>query len=444
MSTENLVQTVDIEDEKPHNRFNFKVLSAMLRILGAGVLVSSLSLLLFQGWAGSEDILRFATLIGFSGLLTVAGFACARLLKENISARLFLGIALLSVVVNFAVAGALVYSGMQSVLLSETLPQFAQWHIGSSISASLLGLAAILVLIPVSVVGFRALARKSSATLFKLFVATNVLLLLPIRESDLVVAVGAVLAAIVTHQLVKLGRDDASLSTLGGHFAKALVFTPVLVLMGRSVFFYSPTAFAFATLSALIFIIFRQIGLVIPAKSVARQMLDSISGFSALMTAAMTTVVVAEAWPHAEVLLIPTFCAVLSCMLVELSLRTVKGGTSLRKISSLILAVGMSLNLFLYPSFVLAIFTMGIGLIVMSYGFSAEQKLIFAAGVTTVGIGFAYQIWLATTLFEFGNWGMLAILGTLTIVSASVIERHGLVLRNRLAQWRSQMEAWQA
>lgn len=66
MSTENLVQTVDIEDEKPHNRFNFKVLSAMLRILGAGVLVSSLSLLLFQGWAGSEDILRFATLICIS------------------------------------------------------------------------------------------------------------------------------------------------------------------------------------------------------------------------------------------------------------------------------------------------------------------------------------------------------------------------------------------
>ena len=443
MITENYVQSTAHDDTEAPARFSFKALSAMLRIFGAGVLVSSLSLFLFQGWTGSEDIYRFATLIGFSGLLTVAGFICARLTNENISARLFLGIALLSVVVNFAVAGGLIYSGMQSVLVSTTLPEFARWHIGSGMSVSLLGLASIVVLTPVSIVAFRALARKSSGMLFKLFVATNALLLIPIRDGDSVVLVGAVLAVLVIRQLVKLGRDDPSLSTLEGRFAKAIVFAPVLVLLGRSLFFYAPSSFAFAALSALAFIILRQVGFAIPVKSMLSRAIVLLSRVTAFLTAAMFTSVLAEVWPHADPLFIPVFCLIFAGMLVELSFRIASNGVAIRKFAALTMAVGVSLNLFLYPSFALAIFTMAVGLVVLSYGYSAEQKFIFAAGVTALGIGFVYQIWLASTLFDFGSWGMLAVLGTLTILAASVLERHGLTLKNRVMQWRAQMGAWQ-
>ena len=446
MITEYTAESLRDDDQSKASRspskFNFKTLSAMLRVFGAGVLVSSLSLFLFQGWTGSEDIYRFATLVGFSGLLTVAGFVCARLINENISARLFLGIALLSVIVNFAVAGGLIYSGMQSALISTTMPQFAVWQIGSGISVSLLGLASIVILTPVSIVAFRALARKSSGTLFKLFVATNALLLVPVRDIDAIVVVGAVLSVFVIRQLIKLGNDDASLSTVEGRFAKALVFAPVLVLIGRSLFFYDPGSFAFAVLSGLVFIVLRQISLALTPKSKVSRALGLLSSPVAFITAVASTNVLAEAWPSATALFIPVFCVVFVSMLGELSLRIGEAGTSMRKFAALTLAVGISLNLFLYASFPLAVFTMAIGLMVLSYGYSAEQKLVFAAGVTTVGIGFVYQIWLATTLFDFGNWGTLATLGTFTILAASVIERHGLTLKNRLIQWRSQMDGW--
>lgn len=448
MISENTIETSPSDgsnegDSSPF-KFNFKTLSSLLRVFGAGVLVSSLSLFLFQGWTGSEDIYRFATLIGFSGLLTVAGFVCARLINENISARLFLGIALLSVIVNFAVAGGLIYSGMQSVLVSTTLPEFARWHIGSGISVSLLGLASIVVLTPVSIIAFRALARKSSGTLFKLFVATNALLLVPVRDSDSIVVVGAVLAVIVIRQLIKLGRDDASLSTVEGRFAKALVFAPVLVLMGRSLFFYDPGSFAFAILSGLVFVILRQIGLALSPRSTTSKALGVVSAPIAFVTATMCTNVLAQAWPSASPIFIPVFCVIFVAMLGELSLRIGGAGTALRKFAALTLAVGIALNLFLYASFPLAIFTMAVGLLVLGYGYSAEQKIVFAAGITTVGIGFVYQLWLATTLFDFGNWGTLATLGTLTILAASVIERYGLGLKNRLINWRSKMDGWQS
>lgn len=443
MITENYVQSTNHDDEESPSRFSYKALSAMLRVFGAGVLVSSISLFLFQDWTGSEDIYRFATLIGFSGLLTVAGFICARIINENISARLFLGIALLSVVVNFAVAGGLIYSGMQSVLVSSTLPEFARWHIGSGMSVSLLGLASILVLTPVSIVAFRALARKSSGILFKLFVATNALLLIPIRDGNSIVLLGAVLAVFVIRQLIKLGRDDPSLSTFEGRFAKAIVFAPVLVLLGRSLFFYDPSTFAFAALSGLTFIILRQVGFAIPLKSQLSKAIDLTSRVVAFATAAMFTCVVAQMWPHAEQLYIPIFCVIFASMLVELSLRIASSGGTIRKFAALTMVMGVSLNLFVYPSFALAVFTMAVGLVVLSYGYSAEQKFIFAAGVTALGIGFIYQLWLATTLFDFGSWGTLAALGTVTILAASVLERHGLTLKNRALQWRAQMGAWE-
>ena len=58
-----------------HSIRNFATLSEGLRILGAAVLLASMSLFLLQGWNHGNDISRYLMLLAQTGLLTAAGFA---------------------------------------------------------------------------------------------------------------------------------------------------------------------------------------------------------------------------------------------------------------------------------------------------------------------------------------------------------------------------------
>ena len=73
--------------------FNYQTLSSLLRILGSGILVASLSILLFRGWDASTDISRYYTLLAFSGILAVIGFVIGKVVRENKGARTFLALA---------------------------------------------------------------------------------------------------------------------------------------------------------------------------------------------------------------------------------------------------------------------------------------------------------------------------------------------------------------
>ena len=62
---------------------NFATLSEALRILGASVLLASMSVFLLQGWNEGNDVRRYLLLLTQTGLLTAAGFAMSHGLKEE-------------------------------------------------------------------------------------------------------------------------------------------------------------------------------------------------------------------------------------------------------------------------------------------------------------------------------------------------------------------------
>ena len=62
-------------DRVMHSIRNFATLSEALRILGAGVLLASMSVFLLQGWSEGNDIRRYLLLLAQTGLLGAAGFA---------------------------------------------------------------------------------------------------------------------------------------------------------------------------------------------------------------------------------------------------------------------------------------------------------------------------------------------------------------------------------
>ncbi|MBT8441752.1 MAG: hypothetical protein KJO76_05135, partial [Gammaproteobacteria bacterium] len=108
---------------------NFATVSEALRILGAAVLLSSMSMFLLQGWNEGNDINRYLMLLAQTGLLAGAGFAMSHGLGEAKGARVFFGLALISIPANFTILGALLYSVIQWDGGLTTYPSFATWQI---------------------------------------------------------------------------------------------------------------------------------------------------------------------------------------------------------------------------------------------------------------------------------------------------------------------------
>ena len=108
---------------------NVATVSELLRFLGAAVILVSMSLFLLQGWSEGNDIRRYLMLLAQTGLLASGGCARSYGLKEAKGARIFFGLALISVTANFTILGALIYSVFQLDNALTTYPGYATWQI---------------------------------------------------------------------------------------------------------------------------------------------------------------------------------------------------------------------------------------------------------------------------------------------------------------------------
>ena len=149
---------------------NVATVSELLRFLGAAVIVASMSLFLLQGWGEGNDIRRYLMLLAQTGLLAGGGFAMSYVLKEAKGARIFFGLALVSVTANFTILGALIYSVFQLDHALTTYPGFATWQIADIAGTGLVTLGALVVLVPIALFCFMVMATQSAKDLTLAFV----------------------------------------------------------------------------------------------------------------------------------------------------------------------------------------------------------------------------------------------------------------------------------
>jgi len=89
-----------------------------------------------------------------------------------------------------------------------------------------------------------------------------------------------------------------------------------------------------------------------------------------------------------------------------------------------------------------ALLALVVGVATLSYGYLMEQKLVLGVGVLTAVVGLGFQVGYAVSGFELGGWLALAVVGTLAILSASLLERYGAGLVQRWQQAREQLSGW--
>jgi hypothetical protein len=417
---------------------NGLTLSSLLRGLGGLVVVAAFVVLLFQGWRDGDDLGRYFLLIGHTLVLTLAGFAAGHLLRESKGARLFIGLALAAVPVNFAFLGGISYPHLTWDPLQTSLESWRPLGNVQSLAPGLaLSLTGITVpLLAISIwIGYLVMARRSAWALSGLYLLTNAALLVPSRNSGMISALLLGLGLLLAILVVRLRRRDPSLATPEGVFARAVLVLPLLVMGGRSIWFYAPSGLFFTTLALVGYLALRQaLHYVIDTpkwKATVEWGAVVMASISALF--AFATLV--EIDGLRDGIKLPIAGALLSVLLYDLSTRSTPRVLAYRNASALTVLTALTANQFVVGGLPNALLCLLAGITVLGYGFVAKQRATFFAGLVTALFGMAFAGIDVFAGFTIGGWTGLVLLGVATILAGSLVERHGQRLGAVLIRW---------
>lgn len=407
---------------------NIATVSELLRFLGAAGIIASMSLFLLQGWSEGNDIRRYLTLLAQTGLLATGGFAMSYGLKEAKGARIFFGLALVSVTANFTILGALIYSVFQFDNALTTYPGYATWQIADIASIGAMIAGALLLLVPIALFCFMVMARQSARDLALAFVPLNALLLIPVRESVIAGALALVGTAFAVWTVRRLLQKDSALQTGEGRFAMLSLFVPIGILLFRSMYFYDVDSLMVAMLSAAIYIALRQAS-VFPSRN---KVLASLLDVAALPAALVTAIALATSVEYIAIeVLAPLTGLVYAAMAADVLRRTgsqvVAGFAAFT--SSFVIAIAFTLAVAVEPSIWIALSTLAAGVMLGLAGSWLNSRSAMLAGALTMLAAVTFGFDGFVELVKASNWITLAIIGAAAIALGSLLERHGVPIK---------------
>lgn len=416
----------------PARGFDPDALTRALRIAGAALVVASASTFMLQHWGSGDDLLRYAMLVGQSLLLAAAAYFVGLSLREGRSARTFLALVLATMPVSFAVLGGLVYSQFHLEPVA-TLPSYATWVAPSPAAALLAVLATLAVFAPLAVVSFVALARREAKALTLAFLASNLLIILPVRAPLVIVGVaGAALVALLRLELTRFaGR--AQLGTLEGKLARVMPFAAPLIMLGRVFHLYhaGPTF-----MGGLCLIAAAALWLLLGRAASASQR-DVGAWVAAALGACGWSLCCLElcARLHTDAAGAVLLWGLPAAGLVGTASRRAENGRGALLGIATALALGTTLVAAVCGwSSLAAVACIVIGVGVAVWGAATRALVRTAAGSLTALLGLLLQVWLATHSDNVLRWASLSVVGVLLIVGSAYVERN----RARLARlWES-------
>lgn len=408
--------------------FDPEAFTRALRIAGAALVVAAASTFMLQNWQSGNDLMRYAMLVGQSLLLAAAAYFVGRTVREGRSARTFLALVLATIPVSFAVLGGLVYSRFH---LGEVpaLPHYASWIAPSKGAALLAVFGTLIVLGPLALVSFTALARKEAKALTLAFCGANLLVLVPMRQPEVV----AVLAGVALLGLLRLELTRfavcAPLDTLEGKLARVMPFVAPVIMLGR-VFHLYHVGPAFIG------------GVLLIAAAVLWQLLSvAASEFrrdaGAWMASSLGMIGWGLCWSELMARLPSVGVAILllglpaASMLFLSAIRASQARSALLGLGT-IFALLTALSASVVDRGTAAAFCcIVLGVSVAVWGASMRARLRIVAGALVALWGLGLQVWLAVHADNLLRWVSLTVVGILLIVGSAYIERN----RGRLARF---------
>jgi hypothetical protein len=419
-------------------------LPVLLRAAGSLVLLSAMSLFLFQHWSSGDDLHRYWMLLGFNALLALAGFSIGRLLGEAKGARTFLMLALAAIPINFTIMGAFIYAVNPLDYFNVHYPQFATWQINEGISLAIPMIAGALMAAMVSWLGFLVLARDSAANLTMISLLANSALLIPIRSSEHIAWLLLALVPLIAHLLQRIIRSNPGMKTFEGRIATLLVTIPAGLILGRTLWFYSVDLFFLLVLALMVWWGLRYLEKSSTHHKVVDQWIDLLSLFIAPAIALLFASLAMERWDLTDTAAIHLFTYTIATLYFERSLHCRDASGRYRQIAASALVVGALVTMLLSGSTTHAILSIANGLLALATGYVMRNRSLVLMGLIALAAGIGYQLWHAVAFFDLGGWGSLAAIGSLTILTGSLVEKFGARVRLQLQGLTERIRDWES
>jgi hypothetical protein len=398
------------------------LLTRVLRVVGSLLLIAAASTFMLQRWYEGNDLLRYAMLLAHTVLLAFAASFCGTRVRESRGARTFLALLLAVVPANFAVLGGLVYSQFSWDPVTADLPAHVTWVAPNAGLALAACGVAVLVLAPLCLVAFLALARREARLLTVAFLGGNLAILLPVRDPNVVGGlVGLLGLGMLLLDVTRL-HPKSSLVTLEGRLARCMLAVPPALMAGRCLNLYHPT-----------FLFFGILGLTLAAGLYhwSRRVVSSGGNGEALLVASAGSALFGWAccaWhahdnlhlrPSAE---IPLAVLPAAALLFWYSFSS-RGGSLYRLLASLF-AVGMvSVNLLVFPEWLSSLSVLVVGVALLAHGAAIRNWPALVCGAGSLLFGLGYHVRFAIE-FEGFAWVVLSAFGVALILAASYVERN--------------------
>jgi hypothetical protein len=405
----------------------FATLSRILRIVGAFSVVASMSVFLLQDWGNGNDLHRYYLLLSQSVLLAIGGFSLAFLLKENKGARVFFGLSLVSIAANLTTLGALIFSYIQWGSTLSNYPSIALWTVSSGISIAIaLGVAAI-VLIPITLFGFKVMARQSALPLTGAYLLSSSMLLIPVRDTFYTSIIAGISILMSLAFVTKLVAKDPKLRTAEGKFARLLLFIAPVIMLVRSLWLYQADDLIYTIIAFTGFMTLRHCSLQLELENRFRKFMEFSSMPLAFLVAAPASQLIDKVLPFEFAL--PAFALIFTAHMIDIAKRSDNYKNGALIIASLLTSLSFILHLSMYDTLFNGIMCALIGAAIMVMGYINKSRVIVMIGFMTTAVAVIYDLFQIYAMIDLFSWSSLAITGVSAIIIGSIIERHGVAIK---------------
>jgi len=407
-------------------------ISNILRLCGGGFTAMAILLFLFQRWEDASDLSRYAMIFGETLTLTLLGFVTSRWFKDQKSARVFLGLGLVSTSAVFTILAAMIHSQVPWMPVASDLPGFAVWAIDSMDTVMLLVAGSVAVLGGVSLLTLTVLARPAARRLGLLLMVNIALLLIPVRDMGITTLMLLPALFFGFHHLAKLRKSTPAMRTGEGTMAGFLVMLPLFIMIGRGAYLYAEGPVAIGSLAMLAYLLLRQVALSITHAVGLRKFLEALSLLPALLFSFQWIELLNTLSPEMEQWLIVFAGIAMSGFLTDLAMRAVAGRERYRQtVLYLGLLVSVAEEAF-YPGVSTAILGFALSGLVLLYSYGAGNTNLLRLSLLVVSGSLVLLIRTTIVSLNAGAWMSLAVLGMATILLAAAVERYGKALTRRL------------
>jgi hypothetical protein len=240
----------------------------------------------------------------------------------------------------------------------------------------------------------------------------------------------------------RASKQHIAAKTRDGMLALGLLFLPLAVMIGRTLWLYSLDMFLLTVMTLIVFLVMRQLSAYLERDSLVYNGIGFLSLIPAGLLAPMLMISLNQAGFPVGALVMPMAFTTAAALIYDIAQRHPSFSAPSQWIAAIVLVYGLVFNQILHAGVITALISIAIGIGLQVFGYQQKQRSVFISGLVVTLSGIAQQLYELIHHFNLGNWLSFALLGMVTIVVASVLDARGRQLSRRVTQWKASFSEW--